>query len=189
MKLWYLIVGTRTDAMSVNVERSDDVSDLLAAIKASNPFTFAGIDDIMVKLYLATQNDGEWFDADAPQTTALMEGDKATVDAICQTDLNQQDLLEQHFHSLETRKIHLLVRAQAALWCLIVGDTDRDCFAVVVKTAASVHGLQKAIKKELFDSNPFIRAIALQLYEAKNANDEWLARSAPEVNKLREITW
>ncbi|KAG2773676.1 hypothetical protein PC129_g1046 [Phytophthora cactorum] len=111
MKLWYLIVGTRTDAMSVNVERSDDVSDLLAAIKASNPFTFAGIDDIMVKLYLATQNDGEWFDADAPQTTALMEGDKATVDAICQTDLNQQDLLEQHFHSLETRKIHLLVRA------------------------------------------------------------------------------
>ncbi|KAF1791201.1 hypothetical protein GQ600_16697 [Phytophthora cactorum] len=163
---------------------SDDVSDLLAAIKASNPFTFAGIDDIRVKLYLATQNDGEWFDADAPQTTALMEGVKATVDAICQTDLNQQDLLEQHFHSLETRKIHLLVRAVDAgkpLIQLIAKSSKPRSSAL---TAASVHGLQKAIKKELFDSNPFIRAIALQLYEAKNANDEWLARTraGPGIN-------
>ncbi|ETL99962.1 hypothetical protein L917_03274 [Phytophthora nicotianae] len=204
MKLWYLIVGTRTGVMSVNRKPSDDVSDLLGAIKASNSSMFAGVDDLMIKLYAAKQNNGRWLDADGPQVVALMAGDKATVDIICQTSLNQQDLLEQHFRSLETRKIHLLVRVVDAgkplrqlitannrprfimLWCLIVGDTDRDCFAVVVKASDCIHDLQKAIKKELFDSNPLIRAIALQLYEARIENGAWLARSAPEVRKLQD---
>ncbi|ETP23400.1 hypothetical protein F441_03489 [Phytophthora nicotianae CJ01A1] len=204
MKLWYLIVGTRTGVMSVNRKSSDDVSDLLGAIKASNSSMFAGVDDLMIKLYAAKQNNGRWLDADGPQVVALMAGDKATVDIICQTSLNQQDLLEQHFRSLETRKIHLLVRVVDAgkplrqlitannrprfvmLWCLIVGDTDRDCFAVVVKASDCIHDLQKAIKKELFDSNPLIRAIALQLYEARIENGAWLARSAPEVRKLQD---
>ncbi|KAL4156405.1 hypothetical protein PRNP1_005436 [Phytophthora ramorum] len=181
-EVWVMLVGARQPARPLLVSSSDMMLILLQTIEAEYPTFFAGVDGMMVRLYLAKQGDGEWTPMNSPETKALMDGHGPIVDAICHTELCLQDSIREHFNRLGRDNVHLLVRVVRPH--VPLGKRTRALLKLRDKVSFMVLCSRP---KAAFADDSEVEEASIYLYEAKDENSNWLSRTVSDLSTFEKI--